>query len=437
MVSEHTRQSTLTHITHDWTKSFSRQARRTLPPEISWLMAQALEVPDIISLAVGFVDGESLPNEELGCILQDMMRQTNAGQAALQYGTTQGDLELREALIHRLQNEGVFHSDSRIGASNCLVGSGSQQILYLAAEALLDEGDIVLLEAPTYFVVLGVFNSRGARTVGIDTDEGGLIPEKLEERLEELKRQGLLQRVKMLYLMTYATNPLGVTLSQKRREQIQSILMRYREEGYPILLLEDAAYRRLIFDGDCPPPIKSFDEENDWVLYTESISKSLSPGLRLGFAAGPQALIDKMIDLKGNHDFGSSNLAQQILKEVMRTGLFERHLQTLNAVYRRKRNLALQVLRDHFPSQARWLQTNGGFYIWVSLPAGVDTGARGDLFKTALEEKILYVPGCLCYSADRPEAQRSSSMRLSFGMIGEERLQEGCKRLGKTLKRFL
>lgn len=437
MDSPQYRQSIHTYETSDWPKRFSTIARRTPPPEISWLMAQALEVPGLISLAVGFVDRESLPHEEIDGLIREMMMQARSGQAALQYGTTQGDLEFRTLLIDRLRSEGVFHPDSSTGAPHCLIGSGSQQILYLAAEALLDEGDIVLLEAPTYFVVLGVFNSRGARTIGIDTDAQGLIPEKLEECLAHLKREGQLSRVKMLYLMSYATNPLGVTLPNERRKQIYAILQRYREEGFPILLVEDAAYRRLAFESDCPPPIKSLDESNDWILYTESFSKSLSPGLRLGCAVGPQPLIDKMIDLKGNHDFGSSNLAQQILKSAIQSGLFDRHLLTLNDVYRRKRDVALRILDDHFPPDAYWLNPNGGFYIWVTLPSTLDTGSNGPLFKTALEEKVLYVPGNLCYSADRPESQRSSTMRLSYGMIDEESLREGCQRLAMALGRFL
>jgi len=437
MVSSSHRQSTHSNLTFDWTKRFSSLARRNVPPEISWLMARALEVPGIVSLAAGFVDRETLPHDETADILAEMMAVPESGQAALQYGTTQGDLEFRTILIDRLRGENVLHPNAAIDASHCIVGSGSQQILYLASEALLDEGDIVLLEAPTYFVVLGVFNARGARTAGIDTDEVGMVPECLEACLERLHREGQLHRVKMLYLMTYATNPLGVTLPSPRRRQILSILQRYREEGFPILLVEDAAYRRLVFEGECPPPLKSEDDSNDFILYTESFSKSLSPGLRLGFGVGPKALIDKMTDIKGNHDFGSSNLTQQIVKRVVRGGLFDRHRQLLLDTYRKKRDIVLQILEDHFPPDAHWLRPNGGFYTWIALPPHMDSGPQGEIFQTALQEKVLYVPGSLCYSPDRPESQRSSTLRLSYGMIGESALREGCQRLAKTLRRFL
>jgi len=300
---------------YDWSKRFSLLAQRTRPPEISWLMAQALEVPGLISLAAGFVDQESLPHEEVSRILEPLLREKSAGQAALQYGTTQGDLELRQLLVQRLRAEGVFHPAAKIDESHMLIGSGSQQVLYLAAEALLDEGDIILLEAPTYFVVLGILQSRNLRTFGIDTDADGIVVEKVEECLAALEKRGEISRVKMLYLMSYATNPLGITLAPERRKRLLALLQSYREKGYPILLLEDAAYRRLGFADPIPHPIKSLEADNDLVLYTESFSKTLSPGFRLGFGVGPKSLIDKMVDLKGNQFQFKPAIAQNHLKQ--------------------------------------------------------------------------------------------------------------------------
>ena len=262
----------------NWNNRFSQCGRRTAAPEISWLMAQALETPGLISLAAGFVDQESLPHHVVSSEVNELLNEPLSGRAMLQYGTTQGDEGLRRMLNERLREEGVLHPNAPVDASQFILGSGSQQILYLLAEALLDEGDIVLMEAPTYFVVLGAMQTRGAQTIGIDIDEGGLIPERLEQALQQLESEGKLGRVKMLYCMTYAGNPHGVTLREERRPQILNILRYYRERGFPILLLEDAAYRRLNFSTP-PAPVKSLDEDNDLVLYTESFSKSLSPGL--------------------------------------------------------------------------------------------------------------------------------------------------------------
>ncbi|MDX9754658.1 MAG: PLP-dependent aminotransferase family protein [bacterium] len=421
----------------DWSSHFAKLARRVTPPEISWLMKQALETPGMISLAAGFVDQESLPNEAIAPLLHEMMTEAPSGQSSLQYGTTAGDLGLREHLAERMKKEGVFHPASPVDASHILIGSGSQQILYLAAEAFLDEDDIVLVEAPTYFVVLGVFKARGIRFIGIDTDWEGLNTQHLKTTLDQLEREGLLNRVKMLYLMSYSTNPTGITLSQARRCAVLQILNSYRDKGHPILLLEDGAYRRLSFQSPPPPSIKSMEEENELVLYTESFSKSLSPGLRLGFAAGPKAIIDKMVDIKGNHDFGTSNFCQQVLKRLLDSPFFDAHQAVLHSVYQKKRDLVLDILRNTFPPEAEWMIPDGGFYSWITLPPAMDTGTDGPIFKEALAQKVLYVPGALCYSSDRAESRHASAIRLSFGMTDPVKLQMGCERLGKALQRSM
>lgn len=397
-------------------------------------MAKALETPGLISLAAGFVDQESLPSSDLAPELRTMLSDPIIGRAMLQYGSTQGDLELRRVLNERMREEGVFHPHSDVDESCFLIGSGSQQILYLAAEAFLDPGDIVLLEAPTYFVTLGAFETRGARTVGIETDAGGLDPQRVAAVLADLEAQGELHRVKMLYVMTYATNPQGLTLAEERRKPLLDLLQQYGAKGYPILLLEDAAYRRLCFDAP-PPTVKSFEESNDLVLYTESFSKSLSPGLRLGVGVGPKAVIDKMIHLKGNHDFGSANFSQMILLRALTCGLFDAHVEQLRHLYRDRCDHAVELAQKYFPPETRWLKPSGGFYLWVDLPGDLDAGVGSPLLESALQEGVLYVPGNLCFSPDRPEARRSASLRLAFGKVGGDDLEEGVKRLGRAVSR--
>ncbi|MBZ0256645.1 PLP-dependent aminotransferase family protein [bacterium] len=398
-------------------------------------MAQALETPGLISLAAGFVDQESLPHQMVSSEVNTILNEPVSGRAMLQYGTTQGDEGLRLMLYERLLNEGVIHADAPIDESHFLLGSGSQQILYLLAEAMLDEDDIVLMEAPTYFVVLGAMKTRGVRTVGIDIDEGGLVPETLEQSLVRLEEEGCLDRVKLLYCMTYAGNPHGVTLREERRPAILNILRKYRERGYPILLLEDAAYRRLNFSTP-PAPVKTLDVDNDLVLYTESFSKSLSPGLRLGFGVGPKEVIEKLVHLKGNHDFGSSNVSQTILKRVIEVGAFDRHVELLRCVYEKKCDIALDILSKTMPAGSLMPRPDGGFYIWATLPEEFDTGSQSQIFQQAIQEKVLYVPGALCFSPDRPESQRSSTMRISYGQISEDELREGCNRLANVLTQF-
>lgn len=418
-----------------WTSSLSKIAQRTHPPQISWLMAQALEVPGIISLAAGFVDQQSLPHELVGGSMPEIMNCVSDVMSPLQYSSTAGDMELRSILLEQLLDEGCVPSHLSIDVQCVMLGSGSQQVLYLAFEALLDEGDIVLMEAPTYFVVLGAMAARGAVTVGIDTDEHGLIPQKLAEALSRLERDGSLHRVKMLYLMTYATNPQGVQLSIERRKEILDILTDYKRRGYPILLLEDAAYRKLSLEHAEMPPLFAMQKEDEQVLFTESFSKSLSPGLRMGYGVGPKTIIQKMIDLKGNHDFGSSNLSMQIVKSLLRSGEFANHVKKLKQVYLHKWELVNHILHETMPSHTTWIQPTGGFYTWLQLPPEINANADSALFQAALAEKVLYVPGNLCYSPDRPESIQSSCLRLSFGMIAEDRLREGCKRLGAAVSK--
>ena len=420
-----------------WQERFSAMAKRVQAPAISWLMQQALETPGMISLAAGFVDQESLPNTALSPILQTIMQEEQSGRSSLQYGTTAGDLELREILVQRLKEEDVIAPDANADASHVIIGSGSQQLLYLASETLLDKDDIVIVEAPTYFVVLGVFNARGARTIGVDTDADGMNISHLRETLDELYRQGKLDRVKMIYLMSYSTNPTGVTLSPPRRKEVYDLLLDYRDKGYPILLLEDGAYRQLRFSEPFLPAIKVQDKANELVLYTESFSKSLSPGFRMGYAVGPKDIINKMVDIKGNHDFGTSNLCQQIVKHLLKNTFFDTHTNILRTIYKEKRDLVLKIVENTFPHNATWLIPDGGFYTWISLPENYDTGVNSEIFKEALQQKVLYVPGSLCYSADRPESQHSPAIRLSFGMIDQSQLQQGCERLARAVSKWV
>jgi 2-aminoadipate transaminase len=400
-------------------------------------MAQALEVPGIISLAAGFVDQSSLPHEQVEEGITHIMDAVDDLQSPLQYSSTAGDFELRNILLERFKIDGCIPSHQTLNESNIMLGSGSQQVLYLAFEALLNEGDIVLMEAPTYFVVLGAMAARGAETVGISTDEHGLIPHELRQTLEGLEHNGKLSRVKMLYLMSYATNPQGIQLSLDRRKQIFDILTSYKKKGYPILLLEDAAYRKLSLEHCGMPPIYSMQEEDELVLFTESFSKSLSPGLRMGYGIGPKSIIQKMVDLKGNHDFGSSNLSMQIVKRLLHTGVFETHVQKLKSVYQAKWEIVNQVLSETMPPNTTWIQPTGGFYTWVTLPPEINTNGDSAFFHAAIEEKVLYVPGNLCYSNDRNESQQTSSLRLAYGMINEERLREGCQRLGRAVAKVV
>ncbi|MFH1741457.1 MAG: PLP-dependent aminotransferase family protein [bacterium] len=307
-------------------------------------------------------------------------------------------------------------------------------MLYLLSEALLDPGDIVLVEAPTYFVFLGILESFGAQTIGLTSDVEGITPESLEETLDRLNHCGHLERVKFLYTMTYFANPTGRSWSTERKQAILSILRSYRQRGARLLLVEDGAYRYLDDDRRFTPTTKSYDKENQEVLYLESFSKCLAPGLKIGCAVGPRDLIGKMADLKGNHDFGTSNFAQQILYRALDSSWFDKHLESVCETYRRKRLCLITALKETVGERIAFDVPRGGFYLWMRLKDNVDTGPKSDLLQRALAEKVLYVPGEYCYSTDRPESRCCSWLRLSYGMVSDELIEEGVERLGRAIE---
>lgn len=421
----------MTTILNDHASRLSQRARRTSEPPISWLMRAVLEDPSIISLAAGFVDQQSLPAQPVRQLLQEMLGSDETTRKALQYGSTIGHQDLRHLLTERLARQGL---PEPVNPNDIVVTSGSQQLLFLITDVLIDAGDIVLVEDPTYFVYLGVLEGAGARTVGVATDDEGMLPEALEERLREIKTAGDLHRVKMLYLMTYYQNPKGTSTSRQRREQLYEIIERYSTPENFIYILEDAAYAELRYDGPELPFMKSLDPKNERVLLALTFSKSFSPGLRLGYGHLPAELVGPVLHQKGNHDFGSSNFAQHIALYALRTSAYEEHGRRLRERYRHKRDVMLDVLHSEFPSEVRYVEPQGGLYVWATLPEGISTDPGSRFFNAALERKVLYVPGHYCYAREAGRTKPDNQLRLCFGYIEEEPMVEGLKRLAAAVR---
>lgn len=403
------------------------------------MMQMALANPGLISLAAGFVDQGSLPTEAARRVMEAVLAGPAEGRRALQYGTTIGDLGLRTRLIEHLErNERVAPGTFREAVGRTVVTTGSQQLLYLIAEALLDPGDIVLVEAPTYFVFLGVLETRGARVIGVETDDGGLRLDALEATLQELKANGLLPRVKLIYTISEHANPTGVSLAEDRRGPLVELVQRWSREQ-TILILEDAAYRGLTYTGAEPPSVWRHDPAGETVILARTFSKTFSPGLKTGYGVLPKALLEPVLRLKGNHDFGSGHFAQQVLEGILADGSYERHVQDLIALYRRKRDVMLGALEEHFGSwegAVSWTHPKGGLFLWFSVPEGLDTGPEGPLFARCLEEGVLYVPGTLAYAGEPGPAPRNHA-RICFGVPSEEELVEGARRLSVALAECL
>ena len=309
------------------------------------------------------------------------------------------------------------------------VHTASAAELAYALDYASGAGDIVLVEDPTYFVYMGTLEAAGARTVGIPTDDDGIIPEALDECLKSLEAAGQLGRVKLLYVMTYFQNPRGSSHSWRRREQIYDIIERYSTAHHNIFIIEDAAYYELKFEGEDIPFLKTLDPHNERVLLTMTFSKAFAPGLRLGYGYVPAALTPHILNQKGNHDFGSGNLAQNIIYQALTTGVFDRHSGMLRERYRQKRDVMLDVLRREFPSEVHYLEPHGGLYVWVTLPDGVSSSPGSRFFDEALAREVLYVPGCYCYAQEEGRPKPDNQLRLCYGYIEPEPMVEGLRRL--------
>ena len=415
--------------------ALSAAAQRVGDSPISELMARALANPDLVSLAAGFVDHASLPVEATAAMTSAMLADVPEGRRALQYGTTRGDKSLRRRLLEFLErDEGVPPGRFEPLLDRILVTTGSQQLLYLVAEALIDPGDIVLVESPTYFVFLGVLQTFGARVIGVPIDEGGLRIDALEARLAEIEARGELDRVKLIYTVSEHSNPTGLSLDADRRGALVR-LARSWSRSHPIYILEDAAYRGLTYDGGETPSVWSHDEAHDTVILARTFSKTFSPGLKMGFGLIPDSLYGALHALKGNHDFGSSHFTQQMLERVVAEGHYQGQIELLRQVYARKRDALLHALEDHFGHRApaiRWTRPLGGLYVWLSLPAEVDTGRDGAFFAQCVQEGVLYVPGVYAYPG-LPGPPPRSDARLSFGVTSEAGIAEGVRRMARAL----
>lgn len=418
--------------------AFSARAARARQQPISFLMSQAVTNPELISLAAGLVDYDTLPGGEAGALLNEMLCDPARARAALQYGTTEGLAELRDELLRHLAAlDGLSPADLGASADDVIVASGSQQLLFMLTDILVDPGDVVVTAWPSYFVYTGTLEAAGAQVRCADMDSDGVIPQSLEAVLDQLETDGLLPCVKIVYLVSYHQNPTGITLSADRREPVLEIVRDYSRD-HRILLIEDAAYRELTFEGRPPRSIKSYDTANESVALLQTFSKPFSPGLKTGYGLLPRDLVEAVILQKGNHDFGSANLCQHLVLAAMRTGVYERHLDVLRRQYAAKRDAMLAALEEHLgdlaPGRTRWTRPSGGLYIFLTLPEDMDTGRDGALFARAIEQGVLYVPGEYCYGPDPWRDLPRNTIRLSFGVAGIDDIRLGVERLARAIK---
>lgn len=415
------------------TSSVSQRALRAGGQPIGPLMKRALDNPTLISLAAGFVDQSTLPVNVMRAATEALLRDPEVGRSALQYGSTAGHSGLRRAVIERLAEQDEANVDDR-DVDRVLVTAGSNQLLHLISELLLEEGDVVITSAPSYLVFMGLMQSFGAAVDGVACDADGIVPEALNELLARHHAAGTLARVKAVYVMSYFDNPTSRNLALSRRPQIVEIVQRWSRD-HTIYIIEDTAYRDLRYVGDDLPSLRSFDTRHEHVIYTSSFSKAFSPGVRVGWGLFPQGLVGSALDLKGNSDFGSPNFSQSLVAKVIELGLFEPHVRALRTAYHEKLKVALAAAdRCLGPlSGVTWERPTGGMYLWLQLPSHVDAGMEGALFDRAVQEGVLYIPGEHCFAGDATVRPRNH-IRLSYGSQPPVAIGRGIEALARAIR---
>jgi len=397
-------------------KFYSRVAKSIQASEIRELLAIIKQRQDVISLAGGVPDPRTFPIDYLAKITYDIIK--NKGAYALQYSETKGILEVREMLSEFLYKaRGIV-----VDAENVIITTGSQQGLDLIARALIDPGDVVITENPSYLAALGAFKIRGAELVGIKIDKNGMRTDILEDTVKKLVKEG--KKIKFIYTIPVAQNPAGTTMPPERKKHLIEIANKY-----DILVVEDDPYSYFVFDDTVDVrPVKTWDTE-DRVIYMSTISKILAPGLRIGWIAAPKMLTRKLELVKQYMDLHTPTLNQYIVAEAIRSGFILEHANKIAPIYKEKRDAMLKAIKDYFPENVWYTEPVGGFFVFVYVnKPGFDTKK---LMKVALDKyKVAYVPG----KSFHTDGSGANSMRLSFSFPPPEVIVEGIRRLAEMIK---
>ncbi len=368
--------------------------------------------PEIISLAGGLPDTSTFPSEDFAALMARVA--VDASAKALQYGPTEGLEEVKECIAQVMEAEGMH-----VETGDLLVTTGGQQVIDLVCKTLIDPGDVVIAEAPTYPGAVPVFVSYEADVVQIEMDDDGMRMDVLRAELERLDREGRVP--KFIYTVPSFQNPAGVTMALDRRRELVK-LAKERE----LLVLEDNPYGLLRYEGDPLPTLYSLDG-GEFVIYLGTFSKILSPGIRLGWSAAPGPVLEKLNLAKGAADLCSSTLSQQFVATYFAERDWRAYLRNLTALYRRRRDVMLGALAEHFPREATWTHPRGGLFIWARLPDYIDTT---DLLARALREHVAFVPGRAAYL----DGRGGSEMRLNFSGVGDDDIREGVRRIGEVVR---
>jgi 2-aminoadipate transaminase len=401
----------------------SRYALRTLRVKSSAIreLLKITQRPEVISFGGGLPAPDVFPVKRFEEACHAVLEQH--GAQALQYGPTEGYEPLRETIAKNMARYGILAK-----AENVLITSGSQQALDLIGKLLINSGDRVLVEAPTYLGALQAFSVYGAQYLPVPIDDDGLRTDQLENSLR--------LRPKFMYILPNFQNPAGVTLSEARRHQLIFLADKY---GIPII--EDDPYGQLRYEGEHLAPLVVLDRENlrrdngftlGNVIYLSTFSKTLAPGIRLAWIVAPPDVVAKLVMLKQAADLHTATFTQMVAYEVAKDGFLDQHIKLIRQVYRERRDVMLNALQQFFPSEVTWTRPKGGLFLWVTMPEGTDCRL---LFRAALAEDVAFVPGDCFYGNDAPDGCRH--MRLNFSYSEPDLIREGIRRLSVAVKTHL
>lgn len=397
-----------------WDFRYAQRTQRMKASAIRELL-KLTEQPDVISFAGGLPAPEVFPVEEFRRACNYVL--DHQGAQALQYGTTDGYIPLREMIARHTNRLGIG-----VSIDNILITSGSQQALDLLGKIFINHGDRILVENPTYLGAIQAWNAYGADYIPVALDDEGMDTRVLEEAL----RKG----PKFIYVLPNFQNPTGSTLTLERRKQLIKLADQY---GVPII--EDDPYGQLRYEGDDLPAVELLDSQmrdktNAYtgnVIYLSTFSKILAPGIRLAWVIAPTEVINKLVLAKQGADLHTSTFNQIVAHEVGQHGYLDRHVKLIQDTYRERRNVMLESLEEHMPNGVTWTNPQGGLFLWVTLPEQLNTF---DMFKDAVIEKVAYVPGENFFACGGGE----NTMRLNFSCTRPELINEGIGRLGKVIK---
>lgn len=392
-----------TNIFSDKTKDLSGSAIRAT--------FKLLADPEIISFAGGAPSPDVFPKKELQNIATDIF--ATKANLALQYGITEGYAPLREFVKNRLVNQGIITSDEQV-----VITTGGQQVIDLCAKVLLNEGDSVVVEAPSFVGGLNCFRSYNADLCPVPVLDDGLDLDYLEEEILKKKK------IKLVYTIATFQNPSGITMSESKRKKLLNLA-----STYDFFILEDNPYGELRYRGEAVPTIKSMDSEQR-VIYAGSFSKTLSPGLRIGFFCARQDILEKMVICKQITDVHTPVLNQLIAYDFVTQYDYDAHIKKSCDLYGKKNELMLSCMDEKFPSYSSYTRPDGGLFLWCTLPSGFDSDA---IFKKAVENKVAFVTGSACMV---DQNAKNSSFRLNFSNSSDENIIKGISVLADVIKSF-